>query len=67
MSDPNTDRLLRHMAWANQALIARLAEQPDAKTVWAQLPLEVAPTAATAEPLIQHPPPPDRPDHRSNR
>ena len=29
MSDPNTDRLLRHMAWANQALIARLAEQPD--------------------------------------
>ena len=30
MSDPNTDRLLRHMAWANQALVARLAEQPDA-------------------------------------
>ena len=29
MPDPNTDRLLRHMAWANQALIARLAEQPD--------------------------------------
>jgi uncharacterized damage-inducible protein DinB len=27
--DPNTDRLLRHMAWANQQLIARLAEQPD--------------------------------------
>ena len=44
-----------------------VAEQPDAKTVWAQLPLEVAPTAATAEPLIQHPPPPDCPDHRSNR
>lgn len=29
MSDPITDRLLRHMAWANQQLIARLAEQPD--------------------------------------
>jgi uncharacterized damage-inducible protein DinB len=27
--DPTTDRALRHMAWANQQLIARLAEQPD--------------------------------------
>jgi len=40
-----------------------VAEQPDAKTVWAQLPLEAATTAAKAEPLMQHPPPPDRPDH----
>jgi uncharacterized damage-inducible protein DinB len=30
MTDPNTDRLLRHMAWANQALVARLTEQGDA-------------------------------------
>jgi uncharacterized damage-inducible protein DinB len=29
-ADPTLDRLLRHMAWANQALIARLAEQPEA-------------------------------------
>jgi uncharacterized damage-inducible protein DinB len=29
-ADPTLDRFLRHMAWANQALIARLAEQPDA-------------------------------------
>jgi uncharacterized damage-inducible protein DinB len=29
-ADPTLDRLLRHMAWANQALIARLAEQSDA-------------------------------------
>lgn len=29
MPDPTLDRLLRHMAWANAALIARLAEQPD--------------------------------------
>jgi uncharacterized damage-inducible protein DinB len=29
MADPITDRALRHMAWANQQLIARLAEQPD--------------------------------------
>jgi uncharacterized damage-inducible protein DinB len=27
--DPTLDRLLRHMAWANAQLIARLAEQPD--------------------------------------
>jgi len=27
--DPTLDRLLRHMAWANAALIARLAELPD--------------------------------------
>jgi uncharacterized damage-inducible protein DinB len=27
--DPTLDRFLRHMAWANQQLIARLAEQPD--------------------------------------
>jgi len=27
--DPILDRLLRHMAWANAALIARLAELPD--------------------------------------
>ncbi|HYK95646.1 MAG TPA: DinB family protein [Candidatus Dormibacteraeota bacterium] len=27
--DPTLDRLLRHMAWANAALIARLAEQQD--------------------------------------
>lgn len=27
--DPTLDRQLRHMAWANQQLIARLAEQPD--------------------------------------
>jgi anti-sigma regulatory factor (Ser/Thr protein kinase) len=40
-----------------------VAEQPDAKTVWAQLPLEAATTAVEAEPLMQHPPPPDRPDH----
>mgnify|MGYP001358273722 CR=1 FL=1 len=26
--DPTLDRLLRHMAWANAQLIARLAEQP---------------------------------------
>ena len=30
MIDPNLDRLLRHMAWANQQVVARLAEQPDA-------------------------------------
>ena len=30
MTDPHLDRLLRHMAWANQQLVARLAEQPDA-------------------------------------
>jgi uncharacterized damage-inducible protein DinB len=29
MNDQTQDRLLRHMAWANQQLIARLAEQPD--------------------------------------
>lgn len=29
-ADATTDRLLRHMAWANQALLARLAAQPDA-------------------------------------
>jgi uncharacterized damage-inducible protein DinB len=29
MNDDALDRLLRHMAWANQQLIARLAEQPD--------------------------------------
>jgi uncharacterized damage-inducible protein DinB len=29
MADPTLDRLLRHMAWANQALIARLAAEPD--------------------------------------
>ena len=29
MSDPTLDRLLRHMAWANAALIATLAELPD--------------------------------------
>ena len=29
MTDPAIDRLMRHMAWANQQLIARLAEQPD--------------------------------------
>jgi uncharacterized damage-inducible protein DinB len=28
-ADPTLDRLLRHMAWANAALIARLAELPD--------------------------------------
>ena len=28
--DPTLDRLLRHMAWANQRVIARLAELPDA-------------------------------------
>jgi uncharacterized damage-inducible protein DinB len=28
-ADPTLDRLLRHMAWANAQLIARLAEQPD--------------------------------------
>ncbi len=28
-ADPTLDRLLRHMAWANAALFARLAEQPD--------------------------------------
>ena len=28
--DPTLDRLLRHMAWANAALIAKLAEQADA-------------------------------------
>jgi uncharacterized damage-inducible protein DinB len=28
-TDPTLDRLLRHMAWANQAILARLAEQPD--------------------------------------
>jgi uncharacterized damage-inducible protein DinB len=27
--DPTLDRLLRHMAWANAALIAKLAEQED--------------------------------------
>lgn len=27
--DPTLDRLLRHMAWANAQLIARLSEQPD--------------------------------------
>ena len=27
-ADPTLDRLLRHMAWANQALITRLAGQP---------------------------------------
>ena len=27
--DPTLDRLLRHMAWANAALFARLAELPD--------------------------------------
>jgi uncharacterized damage-inducible protein DinB len=27
--DPTLDRLLRHMAWANATLIARLAELPD--------------------------------------
>src|SRR5829696_9158758 len=26
--DPTLDRLLRHMAWANAQLVARLAEQP---------------------------------------
>lgn len=29
-ADPTLDRLLRHMAWANAQLIARLSEQPDA-------------------------------------
>jgi uncharacterized damage-inducible protein DinB len=29
IADPILDRLLRHMAWANAQLIARLAEQPD--------------------------------------
>ncbi|HJP88983.1 MAG TPA: DinB family protein [Candidatus Limnocylindrales bacterium] len=29
MNDSVLDRELRHMAWANQQLIARLAEQPD--------------------------------------
>jgi type II secretory pathway component PulL len=28
-ADPTFDRLLRHMAWANAALFARLAELPD--------------------------------------
>jgi uncharacterized damage-inducible protein DinB len=28
-ADPTVDRLLRHMAWANAALFARLAELPD--------------------------------------
>ena len=28
-ADPTLDRLLRHMAWANAALFARLAELPD--------------------------------------
>jgi uncharacterized damage-inducible protein DinB len=28
-ADPTLDRLLRHMAWANAALIARLGELPD--------------------------------------
>jgi uncharacterized damage-inducible protein DinB len=28
-ADPRPDRLLRHMAWANAALIARLGEQTD--------------------------------------
>ena len=28
--DPTLDRLLRHMAWANAELIARLSAQPDA-------------------------------------
>jgi uncharacterized damage-inducible protein DinB len=28
-ADPNLDRLLRHMAWANAALIARLTALPD--------------------------------------
>jgi len=28
-ADPTLDRLLRHMAWANASLIARLAEQRD--------------------------------------
>jgi len=28
-ADPTLDRLLRHMAWANAALLARLAELPD--------------------------------------
>lgn len=27
-ADPTLDRLLRHMAWANAQLVARLAEQP---------------------------------------
>jgi uncharacterized damage-inducible protein DinB len=27
-ADPTLDRLLRHMAWANASLVARLAEQP---------------------------------------
>src|SRR5690349_4026093 len=27
-ADPTLDRLLRHMAWANAALVARLSEQP---------------------------------------
>jgi len=31
--DPTLDRLLRHMAWANAELVARLAEQP--VEVWA--------------------------------
>jgi uncharacterized damage-inducible protein DinB len=29
VADPTVDRLLRHMAWANAALFARLAELPD--------------------------------------
>ena len=29
IADPTLDRLLRHMAWANAALLARLAELPD--------------------------------------
>jgi uncharacterized damage-inducible protein DinB len=29
-ADPTLDRLLRHMAWANAQLIARLSAQPDA-------------------------------------
>ena len=28
-SDPNLDRLLRHMAWANAAVIAKLTTLPD--------------------------------------
>ncbi len=28
-ADPTLDRLLRHMAWANAALLARLADLPD--------------------------------------
>ena len=63
----NPDRAPGTFGLQTVSFLARewgVTELPDAKIVWAQLPLAGAVTAATSEPFTQHPsPPPDRPDH----